>query len=122
MCQCKVRPCNHCTIQSDVDDDQPKQPADWAYRKALILARHPLKPSDSLKANSYWTAFARYIEAHEGPPVDPDLQLAREVFASLYTAEKTKEAAMNGSYDNHLEMKNYLTVIKATRAADKKTS
>lgn len=67
-------------------------PADWAIEKAL----KPWKESNT--ANSWWTldrikskaveksgwvltilAFARLIEQHEEPPVDPVLKRAREI-------------------------------------------
>ena len=62
-------------------------PADWAIERALV-PHTGWTPEDVRCQVGYGShlaqtidAFARYIEAHEQPPVDPDLVTAREICA-----------------------------------------
>lgn len=73
--------------------ESKKMPADWAIEKAVAKwnGAHgaEILNADIVKKNSAGNPFAfilevaRYIEAHEEPPVDRKLQCAREAAASL---------------------------------------
>ena len=64
-------------------------PADWAIERACRLADcRSIKEDIVRKHETHWgegavIALARYIEAHEQPPVDPDLVTAREICAKV---------------------------------------
>lgn len=84
-------------------------PADWAIRRALEL----------IEIGSMWsrddlfclvkkqepscrpiTAFARYIEKHENPPVNPDVLAVREILSEFSQLREHKEQYLGGVYDN----------------------
>lgn len=62
-------------------------PADWAIDKACQLCdcmsckRDVIRKHETHWAEGAVMQLARYIEAHEQPPVDPDLVTAREICA-----------------------------------------
>ena len=60
-------------------------PAEWALERAneLILADIP-RGGGVHMAKCAETAFARYIEQHEEPPVDPIVEEAREIVKAFY--------------------------------------
>lgn len=73
-------------------------PADWAIERAIELVNvdgstytHESLTQKHIAGWSLCKAFARYIEAHEQPPVDPDLVTAREICAKV-----AKELAQRG--------------------------
>ena len=80
-------------------------PADWAIDKACQLCdcmsckRDVIRKHETHWAEGAVMQLARYIEAHEQPPVDPDLETAREICAKV-----AKEMADNGLLDAALDM------------------
>lgn len=61
-------------------DSNVKNPADWAYERADALTYD--------RGNGFYrTAFARYIEEHEEPPVDPLLFEAGNIAADYIDQE-----------------------------------
>lgn len=82
-------------------------PADWAIERACELANAMgaawnMKDSKDAygirRSGDTVSAFARYIEAHEQPPVDPDLVTAREICAKV-----AKELAHRGAAAMYLK-------------------
>lgn len=74
-----------------------EMPADWAIEKALKLREfddgHCLCLDDVKKAPSIFVtaiAFARYIEAHETPPVSRELLCAREAAAREWPSSRAE--------------------------------
>jgi hypothetical protein len=61
------------------------------------------------QANPLGRAFARYIAEHEEPPVDPDLELARECAAKAYGCE------VHFVHTTGIACQSALAAIKATR-------
>lgn len=95
-------------------------PADWAMDKAEALidevcgkgfAGHKV-PAGAIRQ------FARYIEAHEQPPVDPDLVTAREICAGV-AGELDRPDAVKfyraGDYDNEKDVQFALAKLKEAR-------
>lgn len=67
-------------------------PADWAIERAYELS---LFDHGAITERTDWRlGFARYIEAHEQPPVDPDLVTAREICAKV--ADQLGDPAASG--------------------------
>lgn len=64
-------------------------PADWAIRRALAESKNPFNDTVqeiklcATNADQVHCAFARYIEAHEQPPVDPDREALIDVLLCL---------------------------------------
>lgn len=103
-------------------------PADWAIERACELANangamwtveNAKKVKfDATTGPTTMQAFARYIEAHEQPPVDPDLVTAREICAKV-----AKELAQRGvaamylktELDAHPEVQFALAKLKEAR-------
>ena len=99
-------------------------PADWAIGRACELADcRSMKEDIMQKHETHWgegavVALARYIEAHEQPPVDPDLVTAREICAKV-----AKELAQRGvaamylktELDAHPEVQFALAKLKEAR-------
>ena len=82
-------------------------PADWAIERACELVNAAgggtlsvkiAKGAIGLGHNLALNALARYIEAHEQPPVDPDLETAREICAKV-----AKELAHRGAAAMYLK-------------------
>ena len=74
-------------------------PAEWAIKPALDELDVGGQPVCHVVK-----AFARYIETHEEPPVDPLLIEAREVWAKARDKSGESEIARayrDGSYDNN---------------------
>lgn len=72
-----------------------EMPADWAIEKALKLREFndgycldDVKKAPSIFATV--VAFARYIEAHEEPPISRELLCAREAAARLSNDEECR--------------------------------
>lgn len=93
-----------------------KLPADWAIDKAVELLREAGIPIilRAVKSNpdSYRStiAFARYIEEHEEPPVDPVLLAAREWVEAGLTGFEV--GVLKGNFD-------YSTAVQAFIAGAK---
>lgn len=98
---------------------------EWACQRACDLVNE-VKPGEcryvpeAVPHFRALTAFARYIAQHEQPPVDPDLELAREVCAKYFAGQGCHEVAGNyraGEYfvgeDDELTIA--LAAIKAAR-------
>lgn len=82
--------------------DQP-MPADWAIRRA----------KEETGEQYLLDAFARYIEKHEQPPVDPDvLDVRRILAANSVFGSLLREMFLNGSRDNLPEFLNVLAEYK----------
>ena len=101
-------------------------PADWAIEKALV----PANTAFELDIGRPWTvamikedyqvpyaattlAFARYIEAHEKPPVDRKLLCAREAGARHYEALGVGYEIAAGQYREGLSDKTLPVVLEA---------
>lgn len=84
-------------------------PAPWALARADELGAGRGAFSREVR-----DAFARYIEAHEQPPVDPDLLLAREALARLYDGD-TARRAREGRYDSYKSVRATLWALKRRR-------
>ncbi len=99
-------------------------PADWAIDKACQLCdcmsckRDVIRKHETHWAEGAVMQLARYIEAHEQPPVDPDLVTAREICAKV-----AKELAQRGvaamylktELDAHPEVQFALAKLKEAR-------
>jgi hypothetical protein len=93
---------------------------DWAIEKALIepnenspgstgskwTVKEIKEANGTLRYATAVMAFARYIAAHEKPPVDPDLLIAREAAAQVYDegghpnhAKGCRDGRFDGNYD-----------------------
>lgn len=107
--------------------DTFNKPAQWALLKAAGYAPSFKRNTDeeTSKAIAYaapdslLVAFARYIEQHEKPPVDPDLIKAREIYCSTpfvsKLSNKFHEAVMEGGCDTTAPVQGILLAIKKTR-------
>ena len=100
---------------------------DWAAKRACELSNaisNLYGPGgwtpDDVGSDEVLTAFALYIQQHEQPPVDPDLELAREVYAVKW-AELPHMVAncLAGEFDDTADM---LMVLAGIKAADKRRS
>lgn len=112
-------------------------PADWAIKKAIDLgnetehsAHYYGNPGAAVTVEHVkrvahmgsWfrvIAFARYIEQHEEPPVDPDLILAREIYAEQLAKGGYGLSFINdaktGKLDRYSGLVSTLTGIKEGR-------
>lgn len=88
-------------------------PADWAIGRACELADcRSMKEDIVRKHKTHWgdgavVALARYIEAHEQPPVDPDLVTAREICAMVagyWHGTSAENRYLKGRADNDAEV------------------
>lgn len=61
-------------------------PADWAVGRARELTGTMLWTNGQGRHHTPLETFARYIEAHESPPVDLALAEARKLFAAQHRA------------------------------------
>ena len=104
-----------------MDQDMP---ADWAIGRACELADcRSMKEDIVRKHETHWgegavVALARYIEAHEQPPVDPDLVTAREIMAramSAAGATHTAQMYRNGTCDESDDLQFALAKLKEAR-------
>ena len=107
--------------------DTLKKPAQWALIKAARHIPHYKSMTDEdithkikyASPDSLVVAFARYIEQHEKPPVDPDLIKAREIYCSTPFVSKLSSGfhgeVMKGSYDTTTPVQGILLAIKKTR-------
>jgi len=82
------------------EDTPYEQPAYWAVTKAAVLIA--AEPHGSGKMEPRSAAFARYIEAHEMPPVDPDVAAVRRVLATwnLNRDESVANQLLLGNFDD----------------------
>ena len=100
-------------------------PADWAIERALAESGNPfsdtaasLKEDHSEGVDAVHLAFSRYIEAHEQPPVDPDLVTAREICARVcndFGQTSNAKAYRDGDYDSEKELQFALAKLKEAR-------
>ena len=85
----------------------------WARDRACELAnKEPWRPAIA--------AFARYIAQHEQPPVDPDLETAREICARVAEEVSPSERGVHagyrgGDYDDDPEVQFALSALKEAR-------
>ena len=103
------------------------KPAQWALLKAARHIYYYKNKTDEeisrrltiISPESLLVAFARYIEQHEKPPVDPDLIKAREIYCSTpfvsKLSNKFHEAVMEGGCDTTAPVQGILLAIKKTR-------
>ena len=99
-------------------------PADWAIERARDETVNPYSLMQ-IKAfphsHPVMIAFARYIEKHEQPPLDPWALQARElaagVAAEVIGCTNAAERYRKGEYDNDTEVK---AIAAALRAAYEK--
>ena len=68
--------------------DQP-MPADWAIQRA----------KEEGGSEGYTLSFARYIEKHEQPPVDPDALELRRIVVAWARNEGVAKRVLAGKYD-----------------------
>ena len=100
-------------------------PADWAIERAIELVNvdgstytHESLTQKHIVGWSLGKAFARYIEAHEQPPVDPDLETAREIaaaFASYFSSRVMPSDCKNGEFDHTTAVQFALAKLKEAR-------
>lgn len=65
------------------------KPADWAIQRAM----------EETESEYLLDAFARYIEKHEQPPVDPDVLDVRRIAAAWVMNEEVAKRVLAGKYD-----------------------
>lgn len=102
------------------------EPADWAIEKALVSANEAIVLVDGTP----WTAanirvtsdfpftrtvleFARYIEQHELPPIDPDVLAVREILIAWHNGEWP--LLEDGAYDKRPDFQAALAVYRRYR-------
>ena len=96
-------------------------PADWAIDKACQLCdcmsckRDVIRKHETHWAEGAVMQLARYIEAHEQPPVDPDLVTAREICAGAQASFSEADDYRGGKYDNMQEVQFALAKLKEAR-------
>ena len=99
-------------------------PADWAIDKACQLCdcmsckRDVIRKHETHWAEGAVMQLARYIEAHEQLPVDPDLETAREIVArAIYGVGGTitAEAYRYGDCDHENVLQFALAKLKEAR-------
>lgn len=99
-------------------------PADWAIDKACQLCdcmsckRDVMRKHETHWAEGAVMQLARYIEAHEQPPVDPDLVTAREICARVcndFGLHSRAKAYRDGDYDAEEELQFALAKLKEAR-------
>lgn len=86
------------------------KPAGWAIRRARDLMGAEIP-------QNFQTAFARYIEHHEQPPVDPDILAVREILAAFHEVLPLTRAVLDGAYDHGREFQAALAVYRLYREA-----
>lgn len=72
-----------------------ENPADWAIEKASRLISDSPERYFETKAEM---AFARYIERHETPPVDPDVLAVQEILTAWVGPQHFHIPAENAAY------------------------
>lgn len=104
--------------------DNTTLPADWAIERALSESRYNHILAVVKDSPHFYRAhinFARYIEKHEQPPLDPWALQARElaagVAAEVIGCTNAAERYRKGEYDNDTEVK---AIAAALRAAYEK--
>ncbi len=103
-------------------------PADWAIERACELVNAAgggtlsvkiAKGAIGLGHNLALNALARYIEAHEQPPVDPDLETAREICAMVADQWDSGDGAegryREGCFDNDADIQFVVAKLKEAR-------
>lgn len=101
-------------------------PADWAIERAIELVNvdgstytHESLTQKHIVGWSLGKAFARYIEAHEQPPVDPDLVTAREICAMVADQWDSGDGAEGryraGCFDNDADIQFVVAKLKEAR-------
>lgn len=101
-------------------------PADWAIDKACQLCdcmsckRDVIRKHETHWAEGAVMQLARYIEAHEQPPVGPDLVTAREICARVFDSVSffgLAKMARDGRADTAEEVEFALAKLKEARGA-----
>lgn len=77
-------------------------PADWAIQRA----------KEEGGSEGYTLSFARYIEKHEQPPVDPDVLDVRQLAAAWVTNDDFIEGLLVGRYDDDDSFRRTLAAYK----------
>jgi hypothetical protein len=95
-------------------------PADWALERAFLEVYGKGEESkeymvEHMRGMATGKARARYIEAHEQSPVDPDLVTAREICAMAANAATTAGNYRAGRYDNDPEVRFTFAKLKEAR-------
>ena len=99
-------------------------PADWAIDKACQLCdcmsckRDVIRKHETHWAEGAVMQLARYIEAHEQPPVDPDLVTAREICAKVarqWHGTSAENRYLKGRDDKDAEVQFALAKLKEAR-------
>ena len=98
----------------------------WAKDRARELV--PIEPRLMITMADVADAFARYIAAHEQPPVDPDVLEARQLIADVYGRTRNDdgkimigdgpprvEAIKTGRGDDYWEMRAVLAALKSRK-------
>lgn len=76
-------------------DSEQGKPADWAIAKAVSLISDSPERYFETQAEM---AFARYIERHETPPVDPDVLAVQEILTAWVGPQHFHIPAENAAY------------------------
>lgn len=97
-------------------------PPYWAYVRAHERSCRPHRPRPpreyAERAHELLPAvreLARMIAKHEQPPVDPDVQIARDILAKAYEDDEqafTANAVREGGMDGCFEFKAVLRALK----------
>ena len=103
--------------------DNTTLPADWAIERALSESRYNHILAVVKDSPHFYRAhinFARYIEKHEQPPVDPWVFQARELaagVAEVTSMNHVEDDYVAGDYDDDPEVQ---AIAAALRAAYEK--
>lgn len=99
-------------------------PADWALERAMELANANGANWTGARCHDHdgqtLYTLARYIEAHEQLPVDPDLVTAREICARVFDSVSffgLAKMARDGRADTAEEVEFALAKLKEARGA-----
>ena len=99
-------------------------PADWALERAMELANANGANWTGARCHDHGDrtlyTLARHIEAHEQPPVDPDLETAREICARVFDSVSffgLAKMARDGRADTAEEVEFALAKLKEARGA-----
>ena len=99
-------------------------PADWALERAMELANANGANWTGARCHDHGDrtlyTLARYIEAHEQLPVDPDLETAREICARVFDSVSffgLAKMARDGRADTAEEVEFALAKLKEARGA-----
>ena len=99
--------------------DTPQEIPSWTRKRRMELTDQEGAVDYAAKLAM---AFQRYIAQHEQEPVDPDVELAREVAADVYEAigfGGSAEIIHEGAGDHNIGYKTALAAIKRVRESVK---